>query len=89
MGGEGVLHEALREGLLLAGEDVAEVPDVGPVGEHVGDAEEVAGLGVGVAGHADGEPLAAQVVAAGAAVLDAVDAALGVAERDELAQEFG
>src|SRR5690606_8381683 len=35
VGGERVLHEAQAEHLLLAGEDVAQVPHVGAVGQHV------------------------------------------------------
>ncbi|MBB4887179.1 hypothetical protein FHS38_003233 [Streptomyces netropsis] len=64
VGGQGVLDEAEREDLLLAGEHVAEVPHVGAVGDHVGDAEAPAGLGVGVTGHGYGEALAPQVVGA-------------------------
>ncbi len=47
--GQGVLEVGEGEELVLAVEDVAEVVGVGAVGEHVGDLEHLAGLGVGVA----------------------------------------
>ena len=88
VGGQGVLHVAEFECLLLALEDVAEVVGVGAIGQHVGDLELLAGFGVGVAGHDHAEPFAAEVVGARAPAPDPLDLALGVAQRNEFLEEF-
>ena len=88
VGGQRVLDVAQREQLLLAGQHIAEVPHVGPVGEHVRHPEPLPRLGVRVAGHAHGEPLAAQVVRARPAFPHAFHPPLGVAQRDELLQQL-
>ncbi|MNT34763.1 hypothetical protein D3C72_1707610 [compost metagenome] len=89
VGGQAVLDVRERERRLAAREHVAQVVDVGAVGQHVRDLEHVARLGVGVARHHHGKALAAQVVAARLAVPHAFDAARAIGQGDELLQELG
>ena len=56
---ERVLDVGERKEIVFAFEDIAEVVGVGAVREHVGDLKLLAGLRVGVSGHAHDELLAA------------------------------
>ena len=84
----GILEVARAERVRVRADDVAEIVGVGAVREHVGDAELLAALGVRIARHHDDDLLAAEIVGARLAALDALDPARAVAERDELLQEL-
>jgi hypothetical protein len=87
--GPRVLQVAQLEQVVAARQHLAEVDDVGPAGQHVGQPELLPGRGVRVAGQADGEPGAAQVDGDRPPVADALDAAAGVAQRHEPLEELG
>ena len=87
--GEAVLDITRLEGIEMAAEDVAEVVGVRAVGEHVGNFELGATLGVGVSGHDHGDLFPAQVVGARLAAPDALHFPLGVAEADEALEKLG
>nr|GFB26162.1 hypothetical protein [Tanacetum cinerariifolium] len=89
VGHQRVFEVAEQKGGPGVADDVAEVVDVGAVGEHVGDAELLARLGVGVAGHHHGHLAAPEIIGFGAALVHALDFALGIAEGDEFLQKLG
>ena len=83
-----ILDIAELEGLLHAAEHVAQVVDIGAVGQHVRDLEDFAGFRVRIARHHHRELAPAHVVGLGLAAPDTLDAAGAVAQRDELLQEL-
>ena len=70
-------------------DDLAQVVDVGAVGQHVGNLESLAAFGVRVARHHDGDTAAAEVIGSRPAVSHAFDLSRRVAQRNELLQQLG